>query len=33
MSMSDFKDSAPWNTKNIAGVSRFLDKVWNVINN
>lgn len=33
ISMSDFKDSAPWNTKNIAWVSRFLDKVWNVMNN
>lgn len=28
MYMSDFKDSAPWDTKNIVWVSRFLDKVW-----
>lgn len=30
MYMSDFKDSAPWDTKNIVWVSRFLDKVWNI---
>ena len=30
MYMSDFKDSAPWDTKNIIGVYRFLEKVWNL---
>lgn len=33
MYMSDFKDSAPWDTKNIVWVSRFLDKVWNLFEN
>lgn len=28
MYMADFKDAAPWDTKWIVGVSRFLDKVW-----
>ena len=28
MYICDFKDSAPWDTKNIVGVKRFLDKVW-----
>jgi leucyl-tRNA synthetase len=27
MYMADFKDAAPWNTRNILGVRRFLDKV------
>jgi leucyl-tRNA synthetase len=27
MYMADFKDSAPWDTKGIIGVKRFLDKV------
>jgi len=26
--MADFKDAAPWDSKGIVGVSRFLDKVW-----
>lgn len=28
MYISDFRDSAPWDTKNIIWVRRFLDKVW-----
>jgi len=28
MSMADFADPAPWNTKAISGVQRFLEKVW-----
>jgi len=27
MYMAEFKDTAPWDTKGIVGVSRFLDKV------
>lgn len=30
MYMSDFKDAAPWDTKNITWVYRFLEKVWNL---
>jgi leucyl-tRNA synthetase len=30
MYMCDFKDSAPWDPKNIIWVRRFLDKVWNI---
>ncbi|MBW7954335.1 leucine--tRNA ligase [Candidatus Gracilibacteria bacterium] len=30
MSLGDFKDSSPWDTKNIIGVKRFLDKVWDL---
>lgn len=30
MYMSDFKDSAPWDTRNIIWVKRFIDKVWNM---
>lgn len=33
MYMCDFKDSAPWDTKNIIWVKRFLDKVWNIYEN
>ncbi len=33
MYMCDFKDSAPWDTKNIIWVKRFLDKVWNIFEN
>lgn len=33
MYMCDFKDSAPWDTKNIVWVKRFLDKVWNILEN
>lgn len=33
MSMADFKDSKPWDTKNIMWVARFLDKVWNIFEN
>lgn len=33
MYMCDFKDSAPWDTKNIVWVKRFLDKVWNIFEN
>ncbi|MDQ7023322.1 MAG: class I tRNA ligase family protein [Candidatus Gracilibacteria bacterium] len=32
MYMADFKDSAPWDTKNIIGVKRFLDKVERAFN-
>lgn len=30
MSLWDFKDSSPWDTKNIIWVKRFLDKVWDL---
>lgn len=33
MYMCDFKDSAPWDPKNIIWVRRFLDKVWNIFEN
>jgi leucyl-tRNA synthetase len=33
MYMCDFKDSAPWDPKNIIWVKRFLDKVWNIFEN
>jgi leucyl-tRNA synthetase len=29
MYLADFKDAAPWDTKAIVGVKRFLDRVWN----
>lgn len=32
MYMADFKDTAPWNTDNILGVRRFLDKVDRAFN-
>jgi leucyl-tRNA synthetase len=32
MYMADFKDSAPWDTKNIVGVKRFLEKVERAFN-
>ena len=32
MYLSDFKDSAPWDTKNIIGVKRFLEKVERAFN-
>jgi len=32
MYMADFKDSAPWDTKNIIGVKRFLEKVERAFN-
>lgn len=31
MSMSDFRDPAPWNTDAISGSRRLLDKVWNAM--
>jgi leucyl-tRNA synthetase len=30
MYMADFKDWAPWDTKSITWVKRFLEKVWNI---
>lgn len=30
MYMADFKDSAPWDSKNIIWVRRFLDRVWRI---
>lgn len=31
MSMADFKDPAPWDTKAIVGIKRFLEKSWNTV--
>lgn len=31
MAMADFKDPAPWDTKAIVWIKRFLDKSWNTI--
>ncbi|MFA6918653.1 MAG: class I tRNA ligase family protein [Patescibacteria group bacterium] len=33
MFMGPLEDAKPWNTKGIIGISRFLEKVWNLVNN